>query len=50
MQQIIFKRKIFRSIDVVKTGNAQCLEEKKQPIQKIIIEKIQEKNDLKFEF
>ena len=43
MQQIVFKR------DAVKTVNVQCLEEKVQPIKKIVIEKIQ-KIALKFKF
>ena len=37
MQQILFKRKFSILFDVVKTENVQYLEEKMQPIKKIVI-------------
>ena len=50
MQQIVFKRKYSVLFDAVKTENVQYLEENIQPIKKIVIEKIEEKNRLKYEF
>ena len=51
MQQIVFKREFFVIFDAFKIENVQYLEEKMQPIKKIVIEKIlKKKNHLKFEF
>ena len=47
MQQIVFKRKFSILFDVVKTENVQYLEERIQPIKKIVIEKIQKKKLIK---
>ena len=47
MQQIVFKRKFFRSIRCSQNENVQYLEEKIQPIKKIVTEKIQKKKSLK---
>ena len=40
MKQIVFKSKFSISFDAVKTENVQYLEEKTQPIEKIVIEEI----------
>ena len=40
MQQIAFKRELSDLLDAVKTENVEYLEEKVQPIKKIVIEKI----------
>ena len=50
MQQIVLKRKFFGLFDAVKIENVQYLEEKVQPIKKIVIKIIQKKNRSKFEF
>ena len=47
MQQIVFKREFSVLFDAVKTENMQYLEEKIQPIKKIIIKTIQKKKSLK---
>ena len=44
MQQIVFKREFFVIFDAFKTENEQYLEEKIQPIKKIVIQKIQKKS------
>ena len=48
MQQIVFKRKFSVLFDTVKNENVQYLEEKIQPIKKIVIEKIQKKKLFNF--
>ena len=50
MQQNVFKRKLSVLFDTVNTKIVQYLEEKIQPIKQIVIENIQKKNRLKFEF
>ena len=49
-QQIVFKREFSVLFDAVKTENVQYLEEKMQPIKRILSKKFQKKNRLKFEF
>ena len=48
MQQIVFEREFFAVFDASKTENVH--REKAQPIKKIVIEKVQKRNLLKFEF
>ena len=43
MQQFLFKREFSVLFDAVKTENVHYLEEKIQPIKKIVTEKIQKK-------
>ena len=51
MQQLAFKREFSVLFNAVKTENVPYLEEKIQPIEKIIIEKnLEKKKSLKFEF
>ena len=50
MQEIVFKKQFSVVFDAVKTGTVHYLEEKIQPIKKVVTEKIQKKNLLKFEF
>ena len=50
MQQILLKREFSVLFYADETENLQCLEEMIWPIKKIVIEKIQKKNRLKFEF
>ena len=50
MQQIVFKIKFTHLFDAVKIVNVQYLEEKIKPIKVSVINKIQKKNHLKFEF
>ena len=47
MQQNVFKREFFFLFDAVKTETVQYLEEKIQPIKKIVNKKIQKKKSLK---
>ena len=44
MQQIVFKREFFVIFDAFKTENEQYLEEKIQPIKKIVIKKSRKKS------
>ena len=50
MQQTVLKREFSVLFDAVKTKNVQYLGEQTQPIRKVVIEKIQKKNRLGFEF
>ena len=50
MLQIVFKREFSVLFNAAKTENVQYLEEKRQPVNKIVKEQIQKKNCLKFEF
>ena len=50
MQQIVFKREFYFLYEGVKTENVQYLEEKIQPINMIVIEKIKKKKTSEFYF